>query len=457
LPEDWRPDAERVRTIVGQARAAGRTLLTEAEAKELLAAYGLPVTPTVACCTADEAAAAARRTGFPVVLKVLSTRLTHKSDAGGVQLNLADEAAVHAAFEQIRGNVARATAVSAVRQPVGTNTAETAVAHAQADAFQGVTVQPMVAEKGFELIIGSSADRQFGPVVLFGAGGVLVEVLHDRALGLPPLNRTLARRLMERTQIYAALTGVRGRKPVDLDALETMLARFSLLLTDFVEDIQEVDMNPVLAAPGRVVALDARVVLTPSESAAEGRPRLAIHPYPNQFTAPFRLRDGTEVVVRAIGPEDEPLIVDLHAGHSEHTIFMRFFSLVKTLSRDSLIRLCHLDYDREMALVAVHQEDGTPRMFGVSRYYLQPATSEAEFALVVGDAHQGQGLGRHLLQRLIAIARERGVKRLFGLVLRENAPMLALTRSLGFSAPETVDDSVVRVTLDMAQTTLAQR
>ncbi len=429
LPEDGRPDADRVRQIIAAARAAGRTLLTEAEAKELLAAYGLPVTPAVACRTADEAAAAARDVGFPVVLKLLSTRITHKSDVGGVRLNLADERAVRDAFERVRANVARLS---------------------EADAFEGVTVQPMVREKGIELIIGSSTDRQFGPVVLFGAGGVLVEVLQDRALGLPPLNRTLARRLMERTRIYPALKGVRGQKPVDLQALETMLTRFSLLLTDFVQDIQEVDMNPVMAAPGRVVALDARVLLTPADRLEGELPRLAIRPYPNQCTAPFRLRDGTEVVVRAIGPEDEPLIVDLHARHSEHTIRMRFFSMVKTHSRDSLIRLCHLDYDREMALAAVHRVDGASQMLGVSRYYLNPETGEAEFALVVGDAHQRQGLGRHLMQRLIAVARERGVRRLAGLVLRENAPMLALLSSLGFSPPEETEPSVVRVALDLA-------
>ena len=232
------------------------------------------------------------------------------------------------------------------------------------------------------------------------------------------------------------------------------MVRFSLLLIDFLEDIQEVDMNPVLAGPGSVVALDARVLLSPPAPSQPspyagggqggGRPRLAVRPYPNQYTAPFRLRDGTEVTVRAISPEDEPLIVDLHARHSEHTIRMRFFSLVKTHTRDSLIRLCHLDYDREMALAAVRRVDGQAQMLGVSRYYLHPETGEAEFALVVGDAHQRQGLGRHLLQRLIAVARERGVRRLAGLVLRENGPMLALTASLGFSKPETVEDGVVR-------------
>jgi acetyltransferase len=267
---------------------------------------------------------------------------------------------------------------------------------------------------------------------------VLVEVFHDTALALPPLNRALARRLLERTTIYKALGGVRGRPGVALDQLEALLVRFSYLLADYPE-LHEVDMNPVLATPAAVVALDARVVLSP----ADGSPRMAIHPYPNQYTAPWRLRDGTEVVVRAIRPEDEPLLVAFHEGHSERTIRMRFFSMVKTLSRDSLIRLCHLDYDREMALVAVHTAKGEPpRIAGVSRYYLTPETGDAEFALVVGDAWQGRGLGRHLLSRLIDVARDRGVKQLIGSVLSENDPMLRLTRDLGFLQQPTAEPSV---------------
>jgi acetyltransferase len=427
LPEDVTPDTQRVQQIFAQARAAGRTLLTEVEAKQVLAAYGAPVVPTVACRTVEEAVAAAKKIGYPVVLKVLSSTLTHKSDVGGVQLNLADEPAVRAAYAVIESNV----------RQLG-----------KQDTFEGVSVQAMIQERGYELIIGSSVDRQFGPVILFGWGGVLVEVFKDRALGLPPLNRTLARRLMERTKIYEALQGVRGQKAVPLDALETLLARFSQLLVDFPE-IQEVDLNPVLATPERVVVLDARLLLCPADRPPEQCPRLAIPPYPNQYIAPFRLRDGREVLIRPIRPEDEALIIALHASHSEHTIRMRFFSMVKTLSRDSLIRLCHLDYDREMALAAVLQERDGPRLLGVARYYLQPETGVAEFALVVSDAYQRQGLGRHLMQRLIAIARERGVRRLVGQVLAENTPMLHLLHSLGFAPPVLVDNQVMRVELDL--------
>ena len=206
-------------------------------------------------------------------------------------------------------------------------------------------------------------------------------------------------------------------------------------------------MNPVLAGSDRVIALDARLLLAPPEAP---RPRLAIHPYPNQYAAPFKLRDGREVTVRPIGPEDEALIIALHASHSEHTIRMRFFSMVKTLTRDSLIRLCHLDYDREMALVAVRRDADADMILGVSRYYLTPETGDAEFAVVVGDASQRHGLGRHLMERLIGVAKERGVKKLTGLVLAENSPMLRLMSSLGFSPPRPVEDGVVSVELALA-------
>jgi acetyltransferase len=427
LPEDKTADVEAVRRLLAVVRAEERTLLTEIEAKEVLAAYGIPVVTTVAARTVEEAVAAAERIGYPVVLKLLSKTITHKTDVGGVQLNVRNGASVRSAF----------AAISAGLEQRG-------LGH----AFDGVSVQPMVQDKGYELIVGSSVDRQFGPVILFGAGGMLVEVFKDQTLSLPPLNRTLARRAMERTRIYTALKGVRGQKAVALEELELLLTHFSQLVADFGE-IQEIDVNPILASPERVVALDARIVLAPADQPPEQRPRLAIRPYPNQYTAPFRLQDGTEVMVRAIRPEDEPLIIALHASHSEHTIRMRFFNLVKTLSRESLIRLCHLDYEREMALVAVHRTSTGASILGVSRYYLQPETGTAEFALVVGDAWQGKGLGWHLMERLIAVARERGVKRLAGSVLRENDAMLRLMKDLGFTVRSTDDYGVVEAGMDL--------
>ncbi len=417
------PQRDAVETLLQRVRKEGRTLLTEDEAKEVLYLYGIPVARTLPCPTVEKAVAAAREIGYPVVLKLLSKTITHKSDVGGVQLNLGDEAAVRRAYDTIRSNVAK---------------------HADAKAFEGVTVQPMIRQKGYELIVGSSIDRQFGPVILFGAGGVLVEIFKDKALALPPLNQTLARRMIERTQIARALAGVRGEKPVPPEQLEGLLTRFSLLVTDFL-DIQEVDINPLLASAEGVIALDARILLCPADLPADQRPRLAIHPYPSQYAAPFKLRNGNEVLIRPVQPEDEPLLIALHASHSEHTIRMRFFSLVKSLSRDSLIRLCHLDYDREMALAAVSRDSAHPVMMGVSRYYWDPETNTAEFAVVVGDAWQRQGLGQHLMERLLTIARERGIATLTGQVLVENQPMLDLMQRLGFAVQPSSDPSIVQV------------
>jgi acetyltransferase len=427
LPEDWRPDQKRGRTLIDEVRQSGRVLLTEFEAKELLTCYGIPTTPTRNARSAEDAVNEAKKLGYPVVVKLWSESITHKTDAGGVILNVADEIAVRAAFAQIRANVARYVSRHDGKE----------------DAFLGVTVQPMIRTKGYELIVGSSIDAQFGPTILFGAGGVLVEVFQDRSLGLPPLNRTLARRLIERTQIYKALQGIRGQRPVPLDQLETLLVRFSYLLCDFL-DIQEIDINPLLASPDGLMALDARVLLGASTT------RLAIEPYPNQHTTSWRLTNGTDIIVRAIRPEDEPLIVEHHRSLSEQSIRMRFFSMVKTLSRESLIRLCHLDYAREMALVAQRKSaDGKPEIIGVSRYYMNPRSRSAEFAVIVQDSYQGEGLGQHLMERLIAVARERGVRRLVGGVLRENRRMKALANDLGFRESDSSDRDAVQVVLDL--------
>jgi acetyltransferase len=430
LPDGWHPDQTRARALIDGIRSSGRTLLTEFEAKDLLSFYGIPTVPTQHAATAEDAVALARKMGYPVVLKLWSEAITHKTDAGGVVLNLESEAAVRAAFMAIRDNAAQ----YAEKHGLG------------AGAFSGVTVQPMITRKGFELIVGSSVDPQFGPVILFGSGGVLVEVFQDRALALPPLNRTLARRLIESTQIYKALQGTRGQGPVPLDQLEMLLVRFSYLLCDFLE-VKEIDINPLLASEDGLVALDARVLLAETGAPAA---QLTIEPYPNQHTSTWRLPSGTDIVVRAIRPEDEPLIEAHHESLSPQSIRMRFFSMVKALTRDSLIRLCHLDYAREMALVAERRTaDKKPEIIGVSRYYMNPQTRSAEFAVIVRDAYQGQGLGQHLMECLVTVARERGVKQLVGHVLRDNAGMLALAKALGFREPQQVDRDVVKVELDL--------
>ncbi len=234
---------------------------------------------------------------------------------------------------------------------------------------------------------------------------------------------------------------MRGQKPIPLADLETLLVRFSYLLCDFLE-IQEIDINPLLASPDGLIALDARVVLAAPD---QPKPQLTIEPYPNQLTTSWTLKDATPIIVRAIRPEDEPLITRLHSTLSEQSIRFRFFSMVKTLSRESLIRLCHLDYSREMALVA--ERNGA--LLGVSRYYMNPQTQSAEFAIVVSDACQGQGLGDHLMRRLIVVARERGVKQLTGSVLRENHRMLALAKELGFREGKSGEAGVAQVVLDL--------
>ena len=322
LPEDWQPDQKRARSLIDDVRKSGRSLLTEFEAKELLACYSIPTVPTRNVRSVEDAVAEAHKLGYPVVMKLWSESITHKTDAGGVVLNVIDDCCVRAAFAQIKENAKRYIDKH----------------HLNSDAFQGVTVQSMIRAKGYELIVGSSVDAQFGPTILFGAGGILVEVFKDSALGLPPLNRTLARRLIERTQISKALQGIRGQRPVPVDQLETLLVRFSYLLCDFL-DIQEIDINPLLASPEGLFALDARVC------AGRYAPRSwRLSPTPINSRRPGSCPTARRSWFVAIRPEDEAMIEEHHRSLSEQSIRMRFFSMVKELSRDSLIRLCHLDY-----------------------------------------------------------------------------------------------------------------
>ncbi|MFQ4136100.1 bifunctional acetate--CoA ligase family protein/GNAT family N-acetyltransferase [Nodosilinea sp. PGN35] len=416
-------DRAAVSQILHNAQGAGQTLLTEADSKALLAAYGIPVVPTQIAATVEEAIAAADTIGYPVVLKLYSRTLTHKTDVGGVQLNLDSDHAVRRAYDRI---------LTSVTEKAG------------AEHFQGVTVQPMIRTDGYELILGSSQDPQFGPVLLFGTGGQLVEVFKDSAIALPPLTSTLARRLMEQTRIYHALQGVRGRAAVDLDALEQILVRFSQLVAE-QPDIAAIDINPLLASPNGLLALDARVIL---RDPATPSPRLAIRPYPAQYIWPGQ--GGT--TIRPIRPEDEPLIIAFHDLVSDHSIYLRYFHTIKhsvRIAHDRLTRICFNDYDREIALVA-EASDPNPKIIGVCRLTQKHGLPEAEFAMLVADPYQGQGFGTELLSRLIEVARTEGLTRLTGEILAENDGMQHLCRRVGFQLKPTAEPGILSATLDLA-------
>jgi acetyltransferase len=402
-------------------RKEGRTILTEFESKQLLSAHGIPTVETHVATTEAEAIRIATRMGFPVVLKLYSLTITHKTDVGGVQLNLRNAASVRRAWRAIQSAV---------------------VAKAGEQHFQGVTVQPMIKLEGYELIIGSSIDPQFGPVLLFGTGGQLVEVFKDRALALPPLNATLARRMMEGTRIFTALKGVRGRASVDIPALEQLLVRFSELVVT-QPWIKEIDINPLIAAPGRLLALDARVLLHDPATLESALPTPAIRPYPVQYVGEMKLKNNKRVVIRPIRPEDEPLLVQFHHTLSEQSVYQRFFSalhLTQRTTHERLTRICFNDYSREIALVAQHQETpgAEPRILGVGRLSKLHGVNEGEFAILVSDPWQRQGLGAELLKRLIQVAREEKLHRLVGHILPENHAMSRLCQEAGFKVgPDT--------------------
>jgi acetyltransferase len=408
-------------------RRRERTLLDEWEAKQVLRAYGIPVVETHVAGTAEDAVELAGRLGYPVVLKLRSAAITHKSDVGGVRLGLGDAEAVAGAFREMASSIATR---------FGT------------EAFGGVTVQPMLrTDDAVELIVGSSVDPQFGPVILFGSGGRLVEVFGDSAVGLPPLNTTLARRLMERTRIHAALQGVRGRGAADLAELERLLVRVSRLVLE-QPWIRELDINPLLVRPAGegpgLLALDARILLHEAEGATCPAVRPAIRPYPSQYVRRCTLADGSTATIRPIRPEDEPLLVAFHRTLSEQSVYLRYFHLM-TLSRrtahERLTRICFTDYDREMAVVVDRRDPDTGghTILGVGRLSRLHGRNAAEFSMLVGDPWQRQGVGTMLLQLLLEIGRDEGLERIQAEILHENRPMQRVCEKLGFRLRTTAE------------------
>jgi acetyltransferase len=431
--DDAGVDRERAEEIVAGVREGGRTILTEFESKALLDAYGIPTVETRVANSADEAVELAERFGYPVVLKLNSQTITHKTDVGGVRLNLEGPDEVRRAFEEMERSIAENFAP---------------------EDFAGATVQPMVSLDGYELILGSSIDPQFGPVLLFGSGGQLVEVYRDRALALPPLTTTLARRTMEQTRIFEALGGVRGRAPVDTTALEKLFVRFSQLVVE-QPWISEMDINPLLASPDRLLALDARVVLHPPDT--DDLPRTAIRPYPTQYVWQEETRDGEEITIRPIRPEDEPLMVKFHETLSEQSVYMRYFHMLglnQRTAHERLTRICFIDYDREMALVAerTDPETGEREITGVARLSRHGnVPDEAEFSVLVSDPFQGEGIGTLLVSKLLEVGRAEDIRRITADILFENYPMQRISKKLGFHLHRDTEEMVVKADLDLYQ------
>jgi len=424
---------EQACALITSVRQSGRTILTEAESKQLLTLYGVPTVQTLVARTPEEAAKFAGEIGYPVVLKLHSETITHKTDVGGVQLNLADEAAVRRAWTAIE---------TGVREKAGPG------------HFQGVTVQPMVSRDGYELIVGSSIDAQFGPVLLFGSGGVMVEVYKDRSLALPPLNTTLARRMMEQTKIFTALQGIRGRKAIALEDLDQLMVRFSRLVVE-QPWIKEIDINPLVASPERLLALDARVIVYDQATREQDLPRTAIRPYPVQYAGTWTMKDGTRVNIRPIRPEDEPLMVEFHHRVSERSVYFRYFHLLNLSQRtahERLTRMCFIDYDRGMALVAERENpDGGREILGIGRLTRVHGTGDAEMAVLVSDDFQGRGLGTELIAQLIKIARQEKIERITADILAENRAMQRVCERLGFQLKYDPEDATVKVEMRLAQ------
>ncbi|MBP2311692.1 bifunctional acetate--CoA ligase family protein/GNAT family N-acetyltransferase [Azospirillum soli] len=429
VPEDFQPDGIAVRKIIARAIAEKREWLTEYEAKRVLAAYGIPVVDTRCADTPEEAARCAAMIGGPLALKILSPDITHKSDVGGVALHLTEPEEVQAEAEAMLARVREAVPGARI---------------------EGFTVQEMaVRPDAYELIVGMTENELFGPVLLFGEGGIGVEVVEDYALALPPLNMKLATELMGRTRIWKQLQGYRSRAAVDLEAVSMALNRVSQLVVDFPE-IAELDINPLLADAEGVMALDARIKV--GVPALPGAKRLAIRPYPKALEDRLSIKDGRQFLVRPILPEDEPLVHHMVANQTPEDLRLRFFAPLKRLSHQAAARLTQIDYDREMGLVAVgpDPETGETIMYGVVRITADPDNLRAEYAVMVRSDMKGQGLGYQLMNRILDYARSRGIKEVYGEVLRENTNMLGMCRALGFIRKENLDEpGVVEVRIEL--------
>jgi acetyltransferase len=423
-----KPDVEGARLLIECVLAERRKVLTEMESKALLAAFHIPVTKTILARNVNEAIMIATQLGFPVALKIDSPDISHKSDVQGVALNIYSSVAVRDTFLEMTQRIAKT-------QPNA--------------RINGVTIQNMAGQKrGREVCIGLVTDDPFGPVITFGAGGTMIELINDRAMELPPLNQFLARRLIERSRVAETLGDWRGAPAVDMEILEQILLRVSEMVCELPQ-LREMDINPIIIDESGAMAVDARIVVDSTAPSVRHYNHLAILPYPSQHEQVFPMAGGGEYIVRPVHPDDATMLQNFVRDLSPESRYFRFVSSMQELPATMLSRFTLIDYDREMALVAVLTETGTDadgqtqdvtRIVGVSRYITNPDRATCEFSLVVADDLKGKGLGSRLMLSIMDFAREKGLTEIEGLVLANNPNMLKLMKGLGFKTKTFAED-----------------
>jgi acetyltransferase len=428
LSHHMEPDVEGARMVIEGALMDKRKVLSEMESKALLSAFHIPVAQTMVARSPNEALLVAQQLGFPVVMKVNSRDITHKSDAGGVMLNLGNAQAVRAAYHEIVENIKR-------NRPG---------AH-----MDGISIQPMIVKpNGRELMVGVTRDPVFGPVITFGAGGTMVEVMGDAQVTLPPLNSFLARDLINRTNVSKLLGAFRHMPPADIDALESVLLRVSEMVCE-LPMLVEMDINPLILDEHGALAADARVMVEFRQPSADRYSHMAIYPYPTHLVNRWQLADGTDMTIRPIRPEDAEMVQNFVRNLSEQSRFLRFMNSVQELSHSMLIHFTQIDYSREMALIAVTEIQGREVEVGVARYAINPDGESCDFALVIADNMHGKGLGQKLMSEIMEVARSKGLKVIEGEVLKDNVDMLSLMDRLGFEVVTSTEDGSIKTVRKM--------
>lgn len=424
LAKRSKPDIEGARLIIESVLAERRTLLNPLEAKALLHAFAIPVTMGINCRSANEALVAAENLGFPVVMKINSPNLTHKTDAGGVRLNISNAQAVRTTYNALLEEV-ESKAPDAV--------------------IDGVLVEPMQNSRhARELLVGVSRDPVFGPIITFGAGGTAVEIMRDRAVALPPLNDFLAHNLIRQTRTARLLEAHRDQAAADINALAAALCRVSEMVCELPQ-IQEMDINPMFATSEGVMALDCRIVVAHTPPSLDPYHHMAIHPYPHHLIRQLQLADGSNITIRPIRPEDAQIEQHFVRQLSAQSRYFRFMQTMNELTPEMLVRFTQLDYNRELALIAVQEKNGKEIELGVSRYVMNPDGKSCEFALVVADEWQNKGIGSHLLTQLMEAAQERGYHSMVGEILSDNQKMLELVKLLGFHISNSDEDPGIKL------------